>query len=96
MTHPRTINKTKHLCFDFLPFIFIAIICCLQFPVHGQKQRARDIGIPFAGTPGKFNAITDVKGVEVGYSTIISGKGKNIRGKGPVRTGVTAILPRGK
>lgn len=61
-----------------------------------QKPRARDIGIPFDGTPGKFNAITDVKGVEVGYSTIISGEGKNIRGKGPVRTGVTAILPRGR
>jgi D-aminopeptidase len=61
-----------------------------------QKPRARDIGIPFSGTPGKFNAITDVKGVEVGYSTIISGTGKNIRGKGPVRTGVTAILPRGR
>ena len=61
----------------------------------GQKPRARDIGIPFQGTPGKYNAITDVKGVEVGYSTIISGQGKNIRGKGPVRTGVTAILPRG-
>jgi D-aminopeptidase len=61
-----------------------------------QKPRARDIGIPFDGTPGKFNAITDVKGVEVGYSTLISGQGKNIRGKGPVRTGVTAILPRGR
>lgn len=61
-----------------------------------QKPRARDIGIPFEGTTGKFNAITDVKGVEVGYSTIISGQGKNIRGKGPVRTGVTAILPRGR
>ena len=61
-----------------------------------QKPRARDIGIPFEGTTGKFNAITDVKGVEVGYSTIISGSGKNIRGKGPVRTGVTAILPRGR
>ncbi|MBX9785533.1 MAG: P1 family peptidase [Chitinophagaceae bacterium] len=60
-----------------------------------QKPRARDIGIPFDGTPGTFNAITDVKGVQVGYSTIISGQGKNVRGKGPVRTGVTAILPRG-
>ena len=63
---------------------------------YAQKPRARDTGIPFNGTPGKFNAITDVKGVEVGYSTIISGTGKNIRGKGPVRTGVTAILPRGR
>jgi L-aminopeptidase/D-esterase-like protein len=63
---------------------------------YAQKPRARDTGIPFNGTPGKFNAITDVKGVEVGYSTIISGTGKNIRRKGPVRTGVTAILPRGR
>lgn len=64
--------------------------------VYSQKSRARDIGIPFDGTTGKFNAITDVAGVEVGYSTIITGNGKNIRGKGPVRTGVTAILPRGR
>ena len=76
----------------------IAIIWLLlaYCSMYSQKPRARDIGIPFDGTPGKFNAITDVKGVEVGYSTIISGTGKNIRGKGPVRTGVTAILPRGK
>src|SRR5438309_5772482 len=61
-----------------------------------QKQiRARDLGIPFDGTPGKFNAITDVGGVEVGYTTIISGEGKLEVGKGPVRTGVTAVLPRG-
>jgi D-aminopeptidase len=64
--------------------------------VFAQKPRARDIGIPFDGTPGANNAITDVKGVEVGYSTIISGSGKNIRGKGPIRTGVTAIFPNGK
>ena len=57
--------------------------------------RARDLGIPFAGTPGKFNAITDVPGVEVGYTTLISGEGELEVGKGPVRTGVTAILPRG-
>ena len=57
--------------------------------------RARDLGIPFEGTPGKFNAITDVTGVEVGYTTLISGEGKLEVGKGPVRTGVTAILPRG-
>mgnify|MGYP001025328184 CR=1 FL=1 len=71
----------------------LVILCTITY---AQKPRARDIGIPFDGTPGKFNAITDVKGVEVGYSTIISGSGKNIRGKGPVRTGVTAILPRGR
>src|SRR4249920_3978911 len=77
-------------------FAFLISILLIQLPTYSQKPRARDIGIPFDGTPGKFNAITDVKGVEVGYSTIISGEGKNIRGKGPVRTGVTAILPRGK
>ena len=59
------------------------------------KDRARDLGIPFQGTPGLLNAITDVTGVQVGHSTIISGSGKLIVGKGPVRTGVSAVLPRG-
>ncbi len=76
--------------------IILALLFLAQIFLYAQKPRARDIGIPFNGKPGTFNAITDVKGVEVGYSTIISGSGKNIRGKGPVRTGVTAILPRGK
>jgi len=58
--------------------------------------RARDLGVPFDGTPGLFNAITDVKGVEVGHTTLISGSGPLKVGVGPVRTGVTAILPRGK
>jgi D-aminopeptidase len=58
--------------------------------------RARDIGIPFEGQPGPLNAITDVAGVEVGQTTIIRGDGKLVVGRGPVRTGVTAILPRGK
>src|SRR5271169_4604193 len=61
-----------------------------------SKPRARDLGIPFDGTPGPLNAITDVKGVEVGFTTLISGSGKLKVGEGPVRTGVTAILPRGK
>jgi len=60
------------------------------------KPRARDLGIPFSGTPGKLNAITDVAGVEVGHKTLIEGKGKLIVGKGPVRTGVTMVFPRGK
>jgi D-aminopeptidase len=60
------------------------------------KPRARDLGIPFDGTPGQYNAITDVAGVEVGQVTLISGEGKLITGNGPVRTGVTAVLPRGK
>ena len=58
--------------------------------------RARDLGIPFVGTPGPLNAITDVAGVEVGYTTLIQGEGALVVGKGPVRTGVTAILPRGR
>ena len=60
------------------------------------KPRARDLGVPFDGTPGPNNAITDVRGVEVGHTTLISGEGKLVVGKGPVRTGVTAIHPRGK
>ena len=58
------------------------------------KPRARSFGIPFDGEPGPANAITDVADVTVGYTTLISGEGKLEVGKGPVRTGVTAILPR--
>lgn len=61
-----------------------------------SKPRARDLGVPFDGTAGRFNAITDVAGVEVGQVTLISGDRKLVMGKGPVRTGVTAILPRGR
>jgi D-aminopeptidase len=77
----------------------ITILLCsllVSALVYSQKPRARDLGIPFIGKPGTFNSITDVKGVEVGYSTIISGSGKNRLGIGPVRTGVTAIFPREK
>ena len=61
-----------------------------------QKPRARALGVPFDGTPGPLNAITDVAGVEVGHTTIIEGSGPLVPGTGPVRTGVTAILPKGK
>jgi D-aminopeptidase len=71
-------------------FIFLSTELSAQ-----SKPRARDLGVPFDGTPGTYNAITDVKGVEVGHTTLISGEGKLIAGKGPVRTGVTAIRPRG-
>ena len=74
----------------------IIIITLISSIAFSQKPRARDIGVQFEGPPGRFNAITDVKGVEVGHSTIIIGSGKNEIGKGPVRTGVTAIFPRGK
>ncbi|MGH9555139.1 MAG: P1 family peptidase [Terriglobales bacterium] len=75
----------------------IVVVLCLTATLAAQtKPRARDLGVPFDGTPGPLNAITDVAGVEVGHSTIIRGEGKLIVGKGPVRTGVTAILPRGR
>jgi L-aminopeptidase/D-esterase-like protein len=61
-----------------------------------QRPRARDIGVPFSGKPGPLNAITDVAGIEVGYVTLTSGEGRLVVGEGPVRTGVTAILPRGR
>jgi len=61
-----------------------------------RRIRARDLGIPFDGVAGRFNAITDVAGVEVGHATIVRGAGRLVTGRGPVRTGVTAILPRGR
>ena len=79
--------------------LLLATLCSLMVQQSGlaqNKPRARDLGIPFDGIPGAFDAITDVKGVEVGYTTLISGDGKLNVGVGPVRTGVTAILPRGK
>src|SRR5262245_9804117 len=82
------------------PIALLALVAALSTFVSaqdaGKKPRARDLGIPFDGTPGKLNAITDVAGVEVGHETLISGEGKLRVGSGPVRTGVTAILPRGK
>jgi D-aminopeptidase len=72
------------------------LILLCQAGMALAKPRARDLGVPFDGTPGALNAITDVKGVEVGHTTLISGSGKLVVGKGPVRTGVTAIFPRGK
>lgn len=78
-----------------LGIAIVALLLCGAL-AHGQKPRARDLGVPFDGTPGAYNAITDVKGVEVGHTTIISGSGRLVVGKGPVRTGVTAIHPRGK
>jgi D-aminopeptidase len=77
------------------------LICLLLLglaaPAAAQsKPRARDLGIPFEGTPGPLDAITDVAGVEVGHATLTRGEGRLVVGKGPVRTGVTAILPRGR
>lgn len=76
--------------------IIVFMATTATFPLRATKLRARDLGIPFDGTPGPHNAITDVAGVEVGYTTLISGSGKLKVGEGPVRTGVSAVLPRGK
>ncbi len=73
----------------------LLLALALSAPLLAQP-RARDLGVPFDGTPGRWNAITDVAGVEVGLTTIIEGSGKLTMGKGPVRTGVTVIHPRGK
>jgi L-aminopeptidase/D-esterase-like protein len=85
-------------------FLFLILAATISFaqaqtpaPAAAEKPiRARDLGIPFTGTPGPLDAITDVKGVEVGYTTLIEGSGKLVVGEGPVRTGVTAVFPRGK
>ena len=79
--------------------LLLAILPALPnafFAAAQTHPRSRDLGVPFDGKPGRFNAITDVAGVEVGHTTLIAGKGPLVAGKGPVRTGVTAILPRGK
>lgn len=77
----------------------VAFAATLALPVAAQRSaptRARDLGIPFEGATGPHNAITDVPGVEVGYTTLIAGGGTWKRGEGPVRTGVTVVLPKGK
>jgi D-aminopeptidase len=74
----------------------VVVFACALSCAGQTATRARDLGVPFEGTPGPLNAITDVKRVEVGYRTLISGEGKLQVGVGPVRTGVTAIFPRGK
>jgi L-aminopeptidase/D-esterase-like protein len=80
----------KHAAAALLAFL-------LACPLNAQtRPRARDLGVPFDGTPGPHNAITDVAGIEVGHTTLISGSGRLRVGRGPVRTGVTAVVPRGK
>ncbi len=74
----------------------VAVAALATASPASAKDRARDLGVPFEGTPGKWNAITDVAGVEVGHANIISGEGAREIGKGPIRTGVTAIFPLGR
>ena len=102
----REVDQEMKLRFPFLLLLLLLLMLDLHArepqqspPVRSTSEkktvRARDLGVPFEGTPGPLNAITDVAGVEVGYTTIIRGDGKLVVGKGPVRTGVTAIIPRG-
>jgi len=89
----------KHRFTFLLEAILLVMVGVALLPSCSRAQdkpRARDIGVPFEGIPGPLNAITDVQGVEVGHTTLISGDGPLVVGEGPVRTGVTAILPRGK
>ncbi len=76
------------------PTLFSLFVVAITMNAQ-TPHRARDLHVPFDGTPGPLNAITDVPGITVGHTTLISGQGKLQQGKGPIRTGVTAILPRG-
>ena len=77
--------------------LFFLLSLLLAIPSHAQRPRARDLGIQIGTLPtGTYNAITDVEGVLVGHVTLIEGSGELVVGKGPVRTGVTAIVPHGE
>ena len=85
----------------FIQRAAVVALCCFyslgaMAYVATSVTRARDLGVPFEGTPGALNAITDVPGVEVGQTTLVEGEGKLVVGQGPVRTGVTAVLPLGR
>jgi L-aminopeptidase/D-esterase-like protein len=73
--------------------VMLAGLCVLSTAAQ-TRPRGRDLGIPFPGQTGPLNAITDVAGIAVGHVTLVEGEGKLVPGKGPIRTGVTAILPR--
>lgn len=88
-TQPEPFMVSRHI-------LSVIAIATTATTLAAQKPRARDLSLPIGGTPGRLDAITDVAGVEVGSTTIISGSGPLVRGKGPVRTGVTVVHPRGK
>jgi D-aminopeptidase len=94
-TLPRHTNLIALTLLACLAIVASAASAATSTPA-GQRTRARDLGVPFDGTPGPLNAITDVPGVLVGHTTLIEGDGKLVVGKGPIRTGVTAVLPGGR
>ena len=94
----RATPSLRHVC-GYVLALLVVTPAGAPLGLAGQQAppiRARDLGIPFSGVPGEWNAITDVAGVEVGHTTLISGDGTLVVGQGPVRTGVTAVLPRGR
>jgi D-aminopeptidase len=94
-----TVSSTAYIAARYAIVVGCFFLCCTRpsaAKVGVRPERARELGVPFDGVPGKLNAITDVRGVEVGQTTIIRGEGKLVVGEGPVRTGVTAILPLGR
>src|SRR5262245_48583907 len=74
----------------------LLIVATLPSALDAQKPRERDLALPIGGAAGPLDAITDVPGVEVGHTTLVSGSGRLVVGTGPVRTGVTVVHPRGK
>ena len=82
--------------FGTMILVLFASMAAADASAQSRKPRARELGIPIGGTAGTLDAITDVAGVEVGHTTLVSGNGKLEVGKGPVRTGVTVVLPRGR
>jgi len=92
LTHIDFLTPMKQVVLFLLSVVLYQATSGQELP----GPRARDLNIPFDGVPGKFNAITDVPGVEVGYQTLVTGNGRLVPGEGPVRTGVTMVLPRGK
>src|SRR5262249_45300422 len=93
---PWTASSRRSPMRPVLPFLGWIVLLSPPLTAAEKAPRARDLGVPFDGTPGPLNANTDVKGIEVGHATLVSGEGKLEVGVGPVRTGVTAILPRGR
>src|SRR5262245_42483655 len=94
---PSQVAKERWVMAGFRSLGALAVLfTAASLAAAGARPRARDLGIPLDATPGAQTALTDVKGVAVGHTTLITGEGKLQVGRGPVRTGVTAILPRGK
>ena len=96
---PRAVaphQSPPHFIMRLRPLLALALAAVPALAAAQAKPRARELGIPLEGTPGALDAITDVPGVEVGHATLVSGAGRLVVGKGPVRTGVTVVHPRGR